>query len=174
MEETSENSFSKTVSGDVVRYWAPELIDNSNVAASTSSDTYSFAMLVLECVTEKVPFSGLIRDAAVVHARITKKQSPPRPDGPDPKNRVSDDLWDLMMHCWAVKYDCRPTMEQVHSFFLRTGDRPPITPQDHREFVVGAETVHPAQAHQAHAGHFFDLLSNSPCPRMAGRDQFLL
>ena len=76
-------------------------------------------MLVLECVTEEVPFSDLSRDAAVIHARISKRRCPPRPDGPDPKNRVSDDLWDLMMRCWAVKHEGRPTMEQVHSFFLR-------------------------------------------------------
>jgi hypothetical protein len=119
VEEITETTFSKTVSGDVVRYSAPELIENNNVTATTGSDTYSFAMLVLECVTEEVPFSDLSRDAAVIHARISKRRCPPRPDGPDPKNRVSDDLWDLMMRCWAVKHEGRPTMEQVHSFFLR-------------------------------------------------------
>jgi hypothetical protein len=118
VEESNENTASKTVSsGDFVRYSAPELIENQNVPATTHSDTYSFAMLVLECITEAVPFSNIVRDAAVIHTRIGKRQCPPRPDGQDPKNRVSDGLWDLMIRCWAVQPDLRPTMEHVHSFF---------------------------------------------------------
>ncbi|KAF9653023.1 kinase-like protein [Thelephora ganbajun] len=118
VEEINENTISKTVSsGDVVRYSAPELIENNNVSATTHSDTYSFAMLTLECITEEVPFSNLTRDAAVIHARISKRQCPPRPDA-DRKDLFSDGLWDLMTRCWAVKPDHRPTMEHVHSFFL--------------------------------------------------------
>jgi hypothetical protein len=75
-------------------------------------------MLIIECITEKVPFSNLSRDAAVIDARIRKRQYPPRPDGQDPRNRVSDGLWDLMMRCWSIKPDDRPTMEYVHSTFL--------------------------------------------------------
>ena len=75
-------------------------------------------MLILECITEEVPFPNLVREAAVVHARISKRQCPPRPDGRDGKDYVSDDLWDLMGRCWAAKPDQRPTMERVHSFFL--------------------------------------------------------
>jgi len=105
-------------SGGDVRYIATEHIGDAIVPATTHSDTFSFAMLILECITEEVPFSSLARDAAVLHARTTKGQCPPRPDGQDGKNQVSDDLWKLMMGCWAVRPDQRPTMEQVHSFFL--------------------------------------------------------
>ena len=119
MEEINESTTSRTVSSaDIVRYAAPELIENSNVLATTHSDTYSFAMLILECITEEVPFSNISRDAAVIHARISKKQCPPRPDGQDGKHRVSDELWDLMKRCWSVKPEQRPTMELVHRFFL--------------------------------------------------------
>jgi len=86
--------------------------------ATRSSDSYSFAMLILECFTEKVPFHEHSRDAAVIHARISKKQFPPRPDGHNQRNRVSDDLWKLMKHCWDVRPDERPNMKQIHSFFL--------------------------------------------------------
>ena len=102
-------------SGDVVRYSAPELFHGDTVPTE-ASDTYSFAMLILECITEELPFSHLRRDAAVLYARISKKQNPPRPDGP---NRISDDLWDLMTRCWAAEPDERPTMEQVHGSFLQ-------------------------------------------------------
>jgi len=117
--DETENTISKTMSsGGPVRYLAIELIEGNNVSATTHSDTYSFAMLVLECITEEAPFSHLSRDAAVIHARTTKRQCPFRPDGQGPKNRVSDDLWDLMMRCWSIKPDHRPTMEYVHTFFL--------------------------------------------------------
>ena len=122
MEESAESTISKTVSGDVVRYSAPELIENNGVSATMGSDTYSFAMLILECITEKIPFYDLPRDAAVIHARISKRQCPPRPGGQDPKKRVSDSLWELMIRCWAVKLVDRPTMEHVHGFFLRNVD----------------------------------------------------
>ena len=119
MEEITESTISKTVSsGDVVRYGATELIEDNNVSPTTYSDTYSFALLILECITEEIPFSNLSRDAAVIHARISKRQCPPRPDGQDPKNYVSNGLWDLMMRCWSTQPDLRPKMEHVHSFFL--------------------------------------------------------
>jgi len=118
VEESTESTISKTVSGDVVRYAAPELIENNNVHATKNSDAYSFAMLILECFTEKIPFSEHTRDAAVIHARISRRQIPARPDGQSPKNRISDDLWNLMRRCWAIVPDERPTMEAIHSFFL--------------------------------------------------------
>jgi len=104
--------------GDIVRYLAPELIETNNAPATTHSDTYSFAMLILECITEEVPFFKLRRSAAVIHARLSKKQSPPRPDGQDQRNRVSDGLWKLMTQCWTIEADQRPAMEKVHGFFL--------------------------------------------------------
>ena len=73
-------------------------------------------MLILECITEKVPFSNLYGDAAVLSAVIGQKRKPSRPVGP---NGISDGLWDLMTRCWATEPDERPTMEQVHRHFLR-------------------------------------------------------
>jgi len=118
VEESTETTVSKTVSGEVVRYSAPELIENDNVHATKSSDAFSFAMLILECFTEKIPFHEYTRNAAVIHARISQRRCPPRPGGQDPKRRVSDDLWSLMGRCWADIPDKRPTMENIHSFFL--------------------------------------------------------
>ena len=119
MEECNESTVSRTVSSkDVVRYSAPELLENNSVSPTTHSDTYSFAMLILECMNEEAPFSNLSSEAAIIHARITKRQHPPQPDGQNGKNSISDGLWEFMMRCWSVKPDHRPTMEQVHTFFL--------------------------------------------------------
>ena len=117
----TESTISKTVSsGGIVRYLAIELIEDPSGRATMNSDTYSFAMLILECITEEVPFSGLSRDQAVVHARVAKRQSPPRPgtrNTKDSESCISDGLWDLMMRCWSEKPEDRPTMEYVHMFF---------------------------------------------------------
>ena len=79
-------------------------------------------MLILECFTEKRPFYKHYSDAAIIHARIHMRQSPYRPGGPNPENHVSDELWSLMERCWSPRPDVRPTMQQVHSFFLRNVD----------------------------------------------------
>ena len=116
---THEGSVSKTVTNsDVIRRAAPELIENNTSPATASSDTYSFAMLILECITEDVPFYEIPHDTVVIHTRINKKQCPPRPDGKHERRRISDDLWELMNNCWAFKAKDRPTMERVHRFFL--------------------------------------------------------
>ena len=75
-------------------------------------------MLILECMTEKIPFYEHTRDAAVIHARISKRRCPDRPDGQIPRYRISDGLWGLMKYCWSVKPSDRPTMEQIYSFFV--------------------------------------------------------
>ena len=114
-DETSEKVTVGTVSsGDGVRYAAPELIEINGALATMDSDTYSFAFLVLECTTEEAPFAHLDRDAAVIHARITKRQFPPRPR----KEIISEKLWKYMMECWHPIPERRPSMADVHNFFL--------------------------------------------------------
>ena len=104
-----------------MRYLAPELIKDANALETTVSDTFSFGMLMLECITEKVPFFNLSDNAAVIHARTIGERTvgewyPPRPDEPGPTGRVSDLLWEFMLCCWSIQCEQRPTMEEVHSF----------------------------------------------------------
>jgi hypothetical protein len=96
----------------VIRHAAPELIERNGSPITTYSDTYSFALLILECITEVHPFSDIPRDATVIHLRIGKKQSPNRPDG------IPDDVWGLMNRRWDTEPELRPSMDEVHRFFL--------------------------------------------------------
>ena len=104
-----------TAAAAVVRFIAPELIKDSKFPATARSDTYSFAMLILECITEELPFSNIPRDVRVIEAIVSKKQRPPRPYG---EHSVSDELWELMNRCWSIEPEERPPMDQVHRFFL--------------------------------------------------------
>jgi len=106
----------RNVVGDIVRYAAPELLENPRARVTTSSDVCSFAMLVLQCITGEIPFSILSHDVAVFDARVSERLNPPRPDGWSTEH-VSDGLWDLMTRCWSYQPDHRPPMEEVHSFF---------------------------------------------------------
>ena len=118
--EINKTEVSKSASsGDYFRRSALELLEGTDAPPTMNSDTYSFAMLILECITEKQPYPDISRDAKVIHARIVKRQLPHRPVIQDPKDSkfVSDDLWDLMMRCWCEKPETRPTMAHVHSFF---------------------------------------------------------
>ena len=59
-QEITENTMSKTMpSGDVVWYPAIELIEGGSAPPAMCSDAYSFAMFILERITEEVLFSGL-------------------------------------------------------------------------------------------------------------------
>ena len=100
---------------DAVRYSAPEVLKFSNDLTSMSSDTFSFAMVMLACITEEIPFPGILRDAEVIHSSVSKREVPSRPVGRDPRKRVNpDDLWGVMMRCWSMEPDRRPSMEEVH------------------------------------------------------------
>ena len=115
VDENTEGATPGNTPRGAVRYLAPELIEDSNTPVTTGSDTFSFGMLMLECVTEETP----LFDLPSFDTRITKIQYPPRPDGPDPKSCVSDLLWELMLSCWSAKCNGRPTMEQVHYFLSK-------------------------------------------------------
>ena len=114
--DSDEVTRSKTGSFTVTRYAAPELIEHNDGSITTHSDTFSFAMLILECITEVPPFSNIASDAAVFHARISKGQIPVRPDG---EHHIPDGLWDLMKRCWSFVPRERPSMNDVHHFLER-------------------------------------------------------
>jgi hypothetical protein len=60
-KEVNKSLTSKTLSGHILRYSAPELIAND------------FAILILEFIMEEVLLPNPTRDAAAVHAKTSKK-----------------------------------------------------------------------------------------------------
>ena len=113
MEEVTEKSASVTLTegGRSARWLAPELI--AGQSPSKEADTYSYAMAILELLTERRPYPDVRRDAAVIH-RIMSGEEPARPQGVD----ISDALWVLMQKCWQRNTLSRPLMAEVTSFFM--------------------------------------------------------
>lgn len=117
IEEIVGSTASKTFSSaDVVRYLAPELVVGGSVPPTTNSDTYAFALLVLECFTEEQPFPKL-KDHEVIHKRFVNLQCPLQPDEWHSVNHAPGGLWDLMKLCWSLETDLRPSITEVHKFF---------------------------------------------------------
>ena len=74
---------------------------------------------MLGCITEEFPFPEISRAAQIVYLRVNRRENPRRPGGQDPRKRVdSDDLWNLMTRCWSYEPDHRPSMAEVHNYFL--------------------------------------------------------
>jgi serine/threonine protein kinase len=95
------------------RWLAPEIVSGGH--PSKASDTYSFAMAILEMLSGKHPFYEHKSEVAVIRALITHVV-PERPDGLDVQRWLTDDLWALMKRCWFKKPGSRPTMEDIVTF----------------------------------------------------------
>ena len=76
--------------------------------------------MVLKCITEE---AHLERDAAVVHARITKRQCLPRPHERDRNRNILDRLWKFTMECWNPTPGRGPSVAEVQNFFLSNRGR---------------------------------------------------
>ncbi|KAJ2916030.1 hypothetical protein MD484_g4404, partial [Candolleomyces efflorescens] len=73
VEEVTEKSASATLTAaGSARWLAPELIEGSVSSPTFASDTYSFAMALLELYTGKHPFAERKREASVIQDIVTK------------------------------------------------------------------------------------------------------
>ncbi|KAH8108197.1 TKL/TKL-ccin protein kinase [Cristinia sonorae] len=114
VEDVTEQSASAILTNSGSARWlAPELIMTENHPFTLACDTYSFAMTMLECFTEEVPFASLKRDAQVIHRLVTESLNPDRPRGEKVKIWITDDVWMLMKRCWSFTPLNRPLMEEV-------------------------------------------------------------
>ena len=71
----SDDLTSSTLAGGDTRWKAPELIEDA-APPSKASDTYSYAMAVLELLTEKPPYSERKRNARVLHDVLVLRVMP--------------------------------------------------------------------------------------------------
>ncbi|KAG9037767.1 hypothetical protein FRB95_004053 [Tulasnella sp. JGI-2019a] len=84
------------------RWWSPELFDDT--PRSTTSDVWSWANLLVEVMKERVPYSWIKDDIAVVKAIITGTLPEPIDSLSSPLN-----LWAVIGVCWEVDQAKRAT-----------------------------------------------------------------
>ncbi|KAG1887057.1 kinase-like domain-containing protein [Suillus subluteus] len=83
-----------------VRWAAPELLsgEESDSAATTQSDMYSFGSIMLQVLTGNVPWCHLTRDFQITVQVVIERKIHPRPDDVC----VTDPHWDFMTRCWSM------------------------------------------------------------------------
>jgi serine/threonine protein kinase len=108
----SQASWTSTLKGNM-RWMAPELLrereDGSQARPSEQSDMYSFGGIMLQVLTNKVPYYHLTNDAAIILC-IAKSQTPSRSRYPE----LPEQYWQHIEQCWSTQPSDRPSTEQAH------------------------------------------------------------
>ncbi|GMI34144.1 hypothetical protein TrCOL_g441 [Triparma columacea] len=84
---------------------APEVIDEGLSALSLKADVYSFAIVMWECLTQKIPWDGKT-DGQIIKA-IIKEQRPPVDES------MNAELKALMEQCWSEDPKDRPHFDVI-------------------------------------------------------------
>lgn len=103
---------SSITQGGTIRWMSPELIRPENFGFESSrptkeSDSYALGMVILEVLSDQVPFAGDTFYAVIM--KVTEGERPKRPHGA----WFTDDLWETLGWCWSPKPEARPAIEAV-------------------------------------------------------------
>lgn len=108
------SEFFEEGSPSLVRWQAPEVINPATtVPAMPPADVWSFAMLCLELLSGKPPYSECPKDTTVA-VMVTNGTLPKRPSLRTTPT-LTDALWALFERCWVVDPAARPTMSDVEA-----------------------------------------------------------
>ncbi|CCA66855.1 hypothetical protein PIIN_11716 [Serendipita indica DSM 11827] len=120
VEDVTETAAQTTLSTEpnYSRYLAPELIRGDITSPRKSTDVYSLAMTILECLTLERPFANRKRDALVIRDVIVLNLRPSRPTNESGTRWISDGVWKLLTEMWAENPLDRPSMQHVHATLL--------------------------------------------------------
>ncbi|KAM6494682.1 DHS-like NAD/FAD-binding domain containing protein [Amanita muscaria] len=91
---------------------APELLEGDVCTPTRASDMYAYAMTSYEILSGKIPFESVLNDAAVL-LKVIRGQRPERVDPCD-----HDEIWDIIIRCWAQEPENRPSAAEVLESFL--------------------------------------------------------
>ncbi|KAG0703881.1 kinase-like domain-containing protein, partial [Suillus ampliporus] len=107
----SQASWTSTLKGNM-RWMAPELLveqeDGSSPRPSEQSDIYSFGGIMLQVLTNKIPYYHLSNDAAIILC-IAKSETPSRSRYP----ALPDKYWHFIEQCWSTNPQDRPSTGRV-------------------------------------------------------------
>ncbi|KAF5353883.1 hypothetical protein D9756_007269 [Leucocoprinus leucothites] len=115
LEFTSETRGSDS---SLVRYSAPELLEDDDVQSTKATDMWSLACLFYEILSGNVPFCQIAKDLRVA-VTITKGNKPIRPGrGGFDGDEIDDIMWQLMLRCWEYEPEDRLSCLDVRQVFV--------------------------------------------------------
>lgn len=123
------DSMSSREEGGSTRWMSPELLDPDmfhleKVPRTRSSDCYGLGMVIYEVLSGHLPFHDKSKHAAIAKAL----------DGTRPKRPMglwfTDEIWDLLQHCWKHEPSDRPSVDHVLESLTKASDAwtPPSSP----------------------------------------------
>jgi serine/threonine protein kinase len=94
---------------------SPELLDPDrfgpgNGRPTKNSDCYALGMVILEVLSGEPPFPNY--NGLVVMRKLIEGELPERPQGAEGV-WFTDDLWEMLQHCWSPLPEWRPTIDVV-------------------------------------------------------------
>ena len=109
-----------------MRWMSPELLYPEDFGLRGSiptmkSDCYALGMVIYEVLSGQIPFAPY-REFYVV-LKVLEGKHPERPQG-DP---FTDELWEVLKHCWEREPGDRPSSEEVLTY-LEGGPPPHLPP----------------------------------------------
>ncbi|KAF8600116.1 kinase-like protein [Ceratobasidium sp. AG-I] len=119
----SEHSIGFTASdgAGTCRWTAPELHmedGESPGVRSMEADVYALGMTILEVITRKLPYFETTSDMRVILS-VTQGKKPRRPDELLPSTQHGDERWNMLLTCWDMKPEIRPTALDLHNTMCR-------------------------------------------------------
>jgi len=126
--------------GGSTRYMAPELMQGDQPKTNLS-DTYAYAMLMIEVFSGSPPFPTLRYDATLVTAVISGQRPPCPFDLAGEEKDRNERLWRLMQVCWHTKPQYRPVMSDVHGLMQEIVGDTEMRQCVLKEFVILGQLV---------------------------------
>ncbi|KDQ16145.1 hypothetical protein BOTBODRAFT_623512, partial [Botryobasidium botryosum FD-172 SS1] len=107
------------------RWGAPEVL-LGEMRRTPASDIFSLGRLKVELLTGQVPFPGLT-DGTIIERIIASQYDRPT-DSDTIACGLDDDMWALILECWARDYLKRPSASQVVERLRLLPDPPSVNP----------------------------------------------
>jgi len=109
-EELAELPISSVLQGSGNCRWMPREMLFGNDPPSLGCDIWAFGMVVIEILTNRIPYHELKNDAQVVLA-VYAGQVPQKPD--QYNSSIPDSIWAIAERCWANNPGDRPSASEL-------------------------------------------------------------